>query len=113
MNKPTRDAERRLLDLKGQLLAEAASDDGTGPVELDQSRVGRLSRMDAMQAQAMAQASAGRRQHRLRQVSAALERIAAGDYGICLECDGDINPKRLEIDPLATLCIDCASRQEQ
>jgi DnaK suppressor protein len=113
MNKPTPDAERRLLDLKGQLLADAACDDATGTVELDQSRVGRLSRMDAMQAQAMAQASASRRQQRLRQVNAALERVADGDYGVCLECDGDINPKRLEIDPVATLCIDCASRQEE
>lgn len=112
MNKPEQDAERTLIDLRDELLREAAGDDTTATVELDQSRVGRLSRMDAMQAQAMAQAAADRRQHRLRQISAALERVAQGEYGSCRECDGAINPGRLAFDPVTTLCIDCASRRE-
>lgn len=45
-------------------------------------------------------------------VDRALERIAAGTYGECVRCGGEISPARLEVRPEAALCIDCA-RQEQ
>jgi len=43
----------------------------------------------------------------LRSVTAALERIADGTYGVCLECEEDINPKRLAAVPWTPLCISC------
>ena len=96
----------KLLKLRDELLSiSASSADAAAVVELDQSKVGRLSRMDAMQAQAMAQASAGRREQMLRQIEAALQRIEDGEYGDCQACDEPINPKRLEFDPTAVLCI--------
>jgi len=82
-------------------------------VELDQASVGRLSRMDAMQGQAMAIASQQRSENQLRLIEAALARIAAGDYGICLRCEEDINPRRLALDPTLPLCIACASAREK
>ncbi len=104
----------KLLKLRDELLSiSASSADAAAVVELDQSKVGRLSRMDAMQAQAMAQASAGRREQMLRQIEAALQRIEDGEYGDCQACDEPINPKRLEFDPTAVLCIDCASKAER
>ncbi|MGB5719351.1 MAG: TraR/DksA C4-type zinc finger protein [Woeseiaceae bacterium] len=107
------DARERLLDLRAALQSDAEAAGGSAAiVELDQSKVGRLSRMDAMQAQAMAQASADRREATLRRVAAALQRIDDGEYGACLECDQPIKQKRLEFDPTALLCIDCASRAE-
>ena len=78
------------------------------PVELDQQSVGRLSRMDALQVQAMAQAQEGRRQDQLRRIDAALRRLADGEYGACVECGEDIPAKRLEIDPTVVRCVDCA-----
>jgi DnaK suppressor protein len=69
--------------------------------------------MDAMQAQAMARASAERRAAALQRVKAALKRIEAGDYGFCTACEEPIDPRRLEFDPAAAVCIDCASRLEQ
>ena len=45
-------------------------------------------------------------------VDRALERIAAGTYGECIRCGGEIAQGRLEARPEAALCIDCA-RQEQ
>ena len=81
-------------------------------VELDQQRVGRLSRMDAMQAQAMAQASGRRREQTLRGIASALARLDSGDFGYCASCDELISEARLKIDPTATRCIDCASRAE-
>ena len=80
-------------------------------VELDQNRVGRLSRLDAMQGQAMAQASAERQQKQLILIANALERIDEGEYGRCLECDNPIAVARLEIEPTAEFCITCAEKQ--
>ncbi len=77
-------------------------------VELDQSRVGRLSRMDALQAQAMSVETDRRRKVALQQIEAALGRIEDGDYGYCLNCGEAIAPKRLELNPTAPVCIDCA-----
>ncbi|MDJ0709990.1 MAG: TraR/DksA C4-type zinc finger protein [Woeseiaceae bacterium] len=104
----------RLLTLRQELenLAETG-DDASAVVELDQSKVGRLSRMDAMQAQAMAQASGQRREETLRRIDAALQRLDDGDYGYCSKCGEEINPKRLDFDPTALLCIDCASIAEE
>ena len=105
---------QRLLELRAELEAEAAAADGSADiVELDQTKVGRLSRMDAMQAQAMAKATAQRRDAALRRIALALERLDNGDYGICLECGEPINPKRLEFDPTVLLCVDCASQAGQ
>ena len=104
----------RLLALREELkTATVISDEASQVVELDQARVGRLSRMDAMQAQQMAQASGRRRELMLRRITAALARIDSGDYGVCESCDESINPKRLEFDPTAMLCIQCASKAEQ
>ena len=81
-------------------------------VELDQQRLGRLSRIDAMQAQAMAQASGRRREATLRGIAAALARMESGDFGYCRNCDKPIQENRLRFDPTGTLCIDCASAAE-
>jgi DnaK suppressor protein len=103
-----------LLKLRAELQAIAESgDESAAIVELDQTKVGRLSRMDAMQAQAMAKASIERREQMLRRIDAALVRIDNDEYGYCKECDEPINPKRLEFDPTADLCINCASKLEQ
>lgn len=108
------DARQRLIKLRAAIRAEAEAAEGSADiVELDQSKVGRLSRMDAMQGQAMAKASGHRRESALRSIEAALKRIDEGEYGVCLECEERINPKRLEFDPTARFCVDCASRAEQ
>jgi RNA polymerase-binding transcription factor len=105
---------KKLLQIRADLEAVAATGDASAEVvELDQSKVGRLSRMDAMQAQAMAQAAAQRREQMLRQITAALGRIDRDEYGDCQSCDEPINEKRLDFDPTTTLCIDCASESEQ
>lgn len=91
-----------------RLAAGTASD--RAPVELDQQSVGRLSRMDAMQGQALAQASGQRRQARKVALEMALRRLEAGEFGECLDCGEPIALKRLDIDPAATLCIACAQR---
>ncbi len=78
------------------------------PVELDQSRVGRLSRMDAMQQQAMSQAAARLTAMEKQRIRAALQRMAAGDYGYCVHCEEEIAEGRLRVDPSVLTCIACA-----
>ena len=78
--------------------------------ELDQTSVGRLSRMDAMQQQAMAAAQSRRRASRLKAIGAALRRMDQDDYGWCEECGEQIPMGRLNLDPCAAKCVDCASR---
>jgi DnaK suppressor protein len=77
-------------------------------VTLDQQSVGRLSRMDALQSQAMAQANERHRRAELSRIEAALRRIDEDEYGYCLKCGEEIAAKRLEADPAASFCVDCA-----
>ena len=81
-------------------------------VELDQSRVGRLSRMDALQAQAMSVEVDHRRKLELQRIKRALKHIEAGDYDTCQNCGEMINPLRLKSSLTVTLCIECASEAE-
>lgn len=83
------------------------------PVALDQAAVGRLSRMDALQMQAMAQATERRRGQEIERIQAALARIADGDYGFCVACGEPIGAKRLAADPVVPTCIACASGTER
>ena len=103
-----------LLALRDELASiEQAEHDAKRPLELDQSRVGRLSRMDALQVQAMSVESFRRKKLQRQRVEAALTRIAKDEFGLCLECGEEINPKRLEFDPTFLVCIDCAEAREQ
>ena len=99
----------RLIERKSELadLSDAASD-ARKPVELDQQSIGRLSRQDALQQQAMANAQEARRGAELRKIEAALQRIEEGEFGWCAECGEGIAVKRLDIDPTATHCAKCA-----
>jgi len=98
-----------LVERQAELQSLSAASAGSRrPVELDQSRVGRLSRMDAMQDQAMAQETARRREIELRRIDAALKRIETGEYGYCLTCGENIAEKRLRFDPATPACIGCA-----
>lgn len=102
-------ARQRLLDLKAELIdLSQSADEDRKPVELDQQSVGRLSRMDSMQVQAMAKAADARRAHEIRRVDAALQRLDDEEYGWCVACGEEIEAKRLEVDPAAPRCAGCA-----
>jgi DnaK suppressor protein len=99
-----------LLHLRDEILqSEHSGKEEVQPVELDQTTVGRVSRMDALQGQAMAKASQQRRHIQLQRIQTALRRIENGEFGWCHRCSEPIAPKRLDFDPTAPLCIDCAN----
>lgn len=103
----------KLIELKTNLEAlEATGQAAAETVELDQTRMGRLSRMNAMQQQEMSKATNQRRKIKLQQIDSALKRIESKEFGFCIECEENINPKRLEYDPTTLLCIQCASEKE-
>lgn len=83
-----------------------------GVVELDQTSVGRLSRMDALQNQAMQVETERRREIELQRIDAALARLDSDDYGYCVSCGEEISPKRLNMDPATPVCVDCAHKSD-
>jgi DnaK suppressor protein len=105
--------EARLHARRAELQeAASAHEDDRRPVELDQTRIGRLSRMDAIQEQAMAIELERRREVELARIDAALERLAQGEYGDCVTCGERIEPRRLELDPALPVCLGCAKRAD-
>lgn len=101
--------KKKLLVHRQEILKKAVnSKESLKPVQLDQTSVGRLSRMDAIQIQAMALEMERRRQVELQHIKAALKRINEDDFGECQICGEYINAKRLEIDPSVAVCINCA-----
>ncbi|KPK51779.1 MAG: hypothetical protein AMS22_10340 [Thiotrichales bacterium SG8_50] len=105
--------EQLMTRRKAMICAGEDDTEAAAAVELDQTRVGRVSRIDAMQAQAMSVAAIGRREQEIARIDDALARIGEGEYGYCLECGQEIDPARLEIDPAASHCVNCATSLEQ
>ena len=85
--------------------------EGARPVGLDQP-IGRLSRMDALQQQSMAQASRRGCQLRLQQVCGALLAVKSDKYGWCRECEEPIGYPRLSARPESPYCLECQNRRE-
>ena len=97
--------EKRLAELKA---LSASSQDVRSAVSLDQSRVGRLSRMDAIQMQEMERANEARRAVENQRIEQALKLIEDDLYGFCVICGETIARKRLELDPSFITCVACS-----
>jgi RNA polymerase-binding transcription factor len=54
-----------------------------------------------------------RESNMLRNVRGALARIADGSYGVCLHCEEDIKPKRLDAVPWTKYCIRCQEASDR
>jgi DnaK suppressor protein len=108
-----REFRRRLeaeLSQVSEMLAQAALSAGT--VTLDQASVGRVSRIDAIQQQAMAIESRERLAVRVRRIEATLNRINAGTFGSCCSCGAGVEPERLQLDATTVFCADCQRERE-
>lgn len=103
--------KQKLLRMKAELQqVEKSSRESGETVVLDQSRLGRLSRMDAMQSQQMALETARRRKQQILKIDGALNRIATGDFGYCFICGDEIDLRRLSTDPVNTRCMKCVDK---
>ncbi|MGD2067069.1 MAG: TraR/DksA C4-type zinc finger protein [Gemmatimonadota bacterium] len=97
--------ERQLARLERSM---ELTDEAARPVELDQQAVGRLSRMDSLISQGMAQKLQDRERARLSALLDAFRRLEEGAYGVCSTCDGPIPFGRLAIVPETSTCAACS-----
>lgn len=100
----------QLVDLQAELQALLADEAGLGgTVHLDQSAMGRVSRVDALQQQEMAKAALRRHELRLGRVTAALERYDDDPdaFSWCPECGETIGLRRLQAFPESVFCVPC------
>lgn len=110
-------AQREELRLDLEALRDALEEalgqarEGARPVSLD-NPIGRVSRVDALQQQAMAQANRRSLELRLGQVRQALAAVAEGEYGICRKCEEPIAHRRLKSRPETPFCLDCQRSRE-
>lgn len=103
------DLEDALAEVE-ELLANPS--DRTETVDLDQP-IGRLSRMDAIQQQKMAQEQQRRHKLRRSQLVVALKRAEDGEYGECRRCEEAIGYARLKARPETPMCIGCMKAAER
>lgn len=98
--------ERRLAKLEKSM---KVTDEALKTVELDQTAVGRLSRIDSLQNQSMSKGLREREVVQLSQIREALRRMDEGTFGECEECSGSIPFERLFIFPEAPVCAACVT----
>jgi len=96
--------ERQLTRLQRSM---RVTEQAVEPVQLDQSAVGRLSRIDSLQSQSLAQNLQQRERVQLAQIEGALRRIEDGTYGRCMECGGEQPFGRLYVVPESPSCAAC------
>lgn len=105
--------KKRLMTERDELQHDAkVTADERDVVVLDQTTVGRLSRMDALQNQAMQQETERRREVEIKRIDAALQRLNEDEFGYCVSCGEEIQPKRLEMDLATPVCVDCAHKAD-
>ncbi|MBA3058489.1 MAG: molecular chaperone DnaK [Gammaproteobacteria bacterium] len=103
---------QRLLDEITRLdISMREAQGAMATVVLDQTSVGRIARMDALQQQAMAKALHERMQVSHRRLRAALNRINAETFGICCQCDDELDSQQLNKDPAAVFCLACIAEK--
>ena len=106
-------ARQRLLQMRKELLLEV-HDAQAASRELGQDGVPDLGDMSATTYSRDVLLNLSQAQQQMvRDIDAALERIASGDYGICMRCEEEIPPRRLDVRPFSRYCVDCKSDIEK
>lgn len=94
-------------ELKGLKSSVASLEEQVKPVSPDAS-LGRLTRLDNMNNQAVARDSLSKAKVRILKLERALKRMDDPDFGYCEECGEEIPLRRLMLLPESTLCVGCA-----
>jgi DnaK suppressor protein len=105
----------QLAELEGELRRQLerlersmrVTDRSLEPVKLDQTAVGRLSRIDSLQNQGMARNLQERERIKLAHIEGALRRIEDGTYGLCVSCGSEMPFGRLYVVPETPTCAAC------
>ena len=102
-------------DIKNKLLSEIQKTERqiveykemTKPVAPDVA-IGRISRMDAINNQAVTKASLRQAENKLMKLNIVLSKIGDKDFGLCLSCRKPIPLGRILIRPESMHCVSCA-----
>ncbi len=105
--------EKLLLQEKQQIAAHLEERKEESEKEIDDSPGDQVDIASSEINQAAMQKLGSRERNLLKKIDKALAKIKSGDYGDCEECGEEISPARLEARPVALLCIDCKTTQEQ
>ncbi len=97
--------ERTLAKLERSM---RTTEEAMRPVKLDQTAVGRLSRIDTLQNQGLTRNLQEREEAQLGQIVTAFQRLEDGSYGRCVECEGEIPFARLQVFPETPTCTACS-----
>jgi len=102
------DEYRKIVTAEIKKLKNEIADmaDSVKPIEPDVS-IGRLSRMEAIQAKSISEANLRSKKMRLQKLMDAERRLDRGSFGYCSVCEEEIPEKRLRISPESTVCMDC------
>ncbi|MFT5515399.1 MAG: DnaK suppressor protein [Rhodothermales bacterium] len=101
--------KRELIALADELRRQVdRPDDAASSVTVDNA-IGRLTRMEAVQAQQMGEAGRRRIRARLQSIEQAIAALDAGTYGICVRCGEAIPAGRMEFRPESRTCVTCAA----
>jgi len=95
--------ERISLELLQLNAATAESALSSGAAGLDPASVAAISRMNALRERQLT---------RGRKLGAALARIDAGTYGLCCQCEAELDASLLEADPAAVFCASCSAERD-
>lgn len=101
--------KEQMSDLESRLVMTAES---SKTVELDQALAGRISRIDAIQQQKIAQAGLNRAKANLIKLTRTLQQIDSEGFGYCQECGEAIGMARLQIKPESSFCVECQQEKE-
>ena len=106
-------ARERLLRLRLEVMREVRNAVDTSR-EMGQDGVPDIGDMSAntYRRDVLLNLSENQRQ-KIRDIDAALERLAQGEYGICVRCGDEIAPRRMEVRPFSRYCIDCKTDVEK
>ena len=102
--------EKIVLELEALENEIASLKEQSKPIPPDNA-IGRLTRMDAIQAKSVAEAVLNEARLRQSKLETALGRIDDDDYGACIDCGENIPVARLELVPEALKCVPCADRR--
>lgn len=96
--------DRQLVRLERSM---RVTDEALEPVKLDQTAVGRLSRIDSLQNQGLTRNLQERERVQLAHIQGALRRMTEGTYGLCVTCGAPIPFGRLYVVPESPTCASC------
>lgn len=105
--------EKMLLAERAEILALQEERKGESEQQIDEGPGDQVDIASTEITQAQLQKLGNRGRNLLKKIDKALAKIESGEYGECEECGEEISPARLEARPVATLCIDCKTLQEQ